>query len=105
MAEIAWARKALRHVRQIANYIAKDSPSRAGAMADRLMATQDRLARLPRLGRVVPEFGLDHVRELVTVLPYRIIYVIQEETCHIIAVIHSKRRLRGVLRAEDFEKL
>jgi len=51
----------------------------------------------------VPEFGLEHVRELVTVRPYRIIYLVREDVCAVVAVVHSSRNLPAVLDPKDFE--
>jgi toxin ParE1/3/4 len=49
----------------------------------------------PRLGRVVPELGQQNIRERF-VYSYRVIYEIQPEALHILAVIHGKRLLESV---------
>jgi len=102
MAEVAWAPQALKHVEKIVDYVAKDVPTRALALSERLMAEPDRLESLPRMGRVVPEFRLEHVRELVTVRPYRISYTIDGDTCTVVAV--SNRDLKRALKRRDLEK-
>ena len=50
------------------------------------------LAQFPRLGRKVPEFDDENVRELI-VYSYRIIYRLQGDVI-IAAVIHGKRDLQ-----------
>ena len=50
------------------------------------------LARFPRPGRVVPEFGDDQIRELLA-YSYRIIYRVLEREVLIVAVVHGKRLL------------
>jgi len=51
------------------------------------------LARFPRLGRKVPEFDDDDIRELLA-YSYRIIYSVQEMEVVVSAVIHGKRILQ-----------
>jgi toxin ParE1/3/4 len=102
MAQVTWAETALRNVREIVDYVAQVSPDRAERLETELMDAPDLLTTSPRLGRQVPEFGQEDLRELVTVRPYRIIYRIHEDTCTILAVVHSRRDLRK-LRPEDLE--
>jgi plasmid stabilization system protein ParE len=45
-----------------------------------------------RAGAVVPEFNLDHFREVLA-WPYRVIYEIRDEYCYVVAVIHGSRDL------------
>jgi len=89
-------------VQEIMNYVAKDAPAHAVKLVNRLVAAPRNLAEFPRLGRVVPEFGLEHLRELLTVRPYRMLYVVREDHCSIVAVIRS-RDLAALLRPEDFD--
>jgi toxin ParE1/3/4 len=85
------------------NYVAQDSPARAIKLVNRLVAAPRNLAQFPLMGRVVPEFGLEHLRELVTVRPYRILYVVREDHCSIVAVIRGSRDLSALLKPEDFD--
>lgn len=50
------------------------------------------MAQFPRLGRRVPEFEDENVRELI-VYSYRIIYQLQNNEAEIAAVVHAKRVL------------
>jgi plasmid stabilization system protein ParE len=57
-----------------------------------LISETDRLQTFPRLGRVVPEYGTDNLREII-VRPYRIVYRVSHEkaVCEIARVWHSAR--------------
>lgn len=54
------------------------------------------------MGRVVPEFKLSHLRELI-VKPYRVMYILRSNSCSIVTVIHSSRDLPNLVRPEDLE--
>lgn len=103
MARVVWARAALNHLREIDEYISQHSPERAAAVVTRLSQATRILATTPRLGRRVPEYGQDHIRELVTEKPYRIIYLVHGDECRVVAVVHGRRDLGGLYTAEDLE--
>jgi plasmid stabilization system protein ParE len=50
------------------------------------------LERLPHLGRVVPEFEDERIREL-PMYSYRVLYEIKPSYVDILAVIHKRRDL------------
>jgi toxin ParE1/3/4 len=51
------------------------------------------LAQFPKLGRVVPEFGNDRVREVIEDT-YRIIYYLKSDTqIDVLAVVHGAQQL------------
>lgn len=70
---IAWSRRALQDIEDIADYIAGDSPTYAGVVVKKIVRQVRVLAQFPRAGRKVPEFDDENVRELI-VYSYRIIY-------------------------------
>src|SRR5579862_6070961 len=102
MARIAWTAPALDQLREIVAFTARHSVARADELNTRLLAAAERLEHLPLLGRVVPEFKLDYLRELIE-KPYRILYVVREDICAIVAVIHSRRDLTAHFRPGDLE--
>jgi toxin ParE1/3/4 len=57
MANVFWTNPALADVKDIAAFIAKDSPTYAARMAQRLLHSTRRLSRFPYSGGVVLEFG------------------------------------------------
>jgi plasmid stabilization system protein ParE len=103
MAQVIWTRSAMRHLREIDDYLSQRSPEHAAKVLCQLRDAPKLLATSPRLGRVVPDYGREDVRELVTVKPYRIVYLLQEDTCRVLAVVHSRRLLQNVIRPEDLD--
>ncbi len=90
--KIDWSGNAIAHLNAIYEYIAKDSSFYAQRVVDRLTRRSEQLATLPMSGRMVPEYGLEEVRELLE-RPYRIIYRLWPDRIEILAVIHSAQRL------------
>jgi len=72
--------------------IAADSPSRANAMVDRLTLRAERIPSAPRVGRKVPEFNRDELRE-VFVRPYRLIYRIDPDSIWVLSILHFRQLL------------
>ena len=89
---VTWSRRALQDLEAIAEYIAADSPTYAGIVVKKVVHETRMLARFPRSGRKVPEFGDEDVRQLI-VYSYRIIYRLLENEVVIASVIHGKRIL------------
>ena len=58
MAQVTWTPQALDDLEAICWFIARDAPAYAGLFADRAFVASEQLQQFPRLGRVVPEFGL-----------------------------------------------
>ena len=76
---IEWAPRAVDELAQLRDYIAQDSPFYARQFTERLVLAVERLATLPRSGRIVPEAGhQDAIRE-VLYHGYRLIYRILDD--------------------------
>ncbi len=88
MAEVVWAESALTNLIEIAEFIGRDSPTYASAFVARIIDAVDRAALFPRLGRRVPEFGDDLLREMIF-QNYRIVYRIDGDVIGIAAVRHG----------------
>jgi plasmid stabilization system protein ParE len=84
--------RSIRHLREIQEYIGRDSPERAADFVARLTAATRRLESLPLSGAVVPEFRRDDLREIKHG-SYRIIYRVTGNHVDIAAVIHAARLL------------
>ena len=85
-------------------YIARDNPNHAEQLFDKLKTRTDSLERFPDRGRVVPELGalgVRFLRELV-VAPYRILYRVEGDSVHIVAVFDGRRNLADVLFERAF---
>ncbi|TAK64764.1 MAG: type II toxin-antitoxin system RelE/ParE family toxin [Bacteroidetes bacterium] len=89
---VHWTNTANAHLVAIYEYIAKDSPRYALRMVDKLTARSKQIAQFPYSGRIVPEYELNEVREIIE-YPYRIIYRIKQEQIDVLAVIHGSRLL------------
>ncbi|MDP9292336.1 MAG: type II toxin-antitoxin system RelE/ParE family toxin [Verrucomicrobiota bacterium] len=71
--QVALSPSARRDLRDIVRYISLDSSDRAVTFGQFLVSHTKRLAEFPELGRVVPEFDISNLREIV-VRSYRVIY-------------------------------
>ncbi len=89
---VHWTDTALRHLDAISRYIAQDSPAYAKRMVDRLTRRSQQIAEFPLSGRMVPEYEMTQIREVVEG-PYRIIYYIKPNQLDVLAVIHGARNL------------
>ena len=72
--------------------LARDAPRVAALFADRVIRATDRLADYPRLGRVVPESGLEDLREVI-LGGYRVTYQIRRDQVQVVTVHHGARLL------------
>lgn len=101
MAEVRWSVAARNDLEEIEDFIARDSPARAIAFVDALVASTDRLEVSPRVGREVPEFGREELREMIF-RDYRVIYLVRDPFVTILRVIHGARDLRRLLPQEPW---
>jgi toxin ParE1/3/4 len=78
---LRWSKRAEADLEAIDEYISADDPVAAARWIDKLMERARKAALMPFTGRVVPEFKVEHLRE-VFVRTYRIVYRIHErEVC------------------------
>ena len=71
--KVLWTDSALAQLQAIHDYLAQTSPEYALRIVDRLTKRSIQIARFPFSGRMVPEFELNEVREVIEE-PYRIVY-------------------------------
>jgi toxin ParE1/3/4 len=90
--QVALSPSARQDLRDIVRYISLDSPHRAITFGQFLVIHTKRLAEFPELGRVVPEFDIPAIREIV-VRSYRVIYRVKHADCRVdvIRFWHSAR--------------
>ena len=79
---------------EIVRYIARDKPKAARKWASDIRESAEMLSTFPMLGRVVPEYRDDKIREIIKG-KYRIIYKIDEDEKNVVilTVYHGKRLL------------
>ncbi len=90
--KIVWTLRSREDLRDIASFIARDNPPAARKLGELIFARVDTLEKFPELGRIVPERGQPHIREIV-VRPYRIVYRLRkpEKLVEILRVWHGAR--------------
>jgi toxin ParE1/3/4 len=91
MVEIKWNKSALQDLEEIGEYISLDSVSNAKKYVTTLYEKAGLLQKQPYLGRVVPEFDLQHLRELIFE-NYRIIYRLNTASIVEVLMIHHASR-------------
>jgi toxin ParE1/3/4 len=93
---LRWTEHAVTQLAAIAEYISFDSPVYAEQVVDQLVRRLAQAQVFPESGRVVPEFERSDVRELLEV-PYRVIYRVRADAIEVLAIIHARQQLRGLL--------
>jgi toxin ParE1/3/4 len=90
--KLTWSPAARDDLHDIVIFIARDKPNVAMSFAYELISEADRLQEFPELGRVVPEYRNDNIREVIF-RPYRIVYRVDHERklCQIARVWHPAR--------------
>lgn len=89
---IIWSEIALRDLRDIVRYIARDDPKTAERFGNLIISKILNLGTFPRIGRIIPEFREDRLREII-LTPYRIVYEIDDHnsTLAVLRVWHGAR--------------
>jgi len=93
--KVFWTVEARERLAEIYAYVAHDNPSAAEHLVERLSDSAEPLAVHPHLGRVVPEWGRDDLRERI-VDAYRVVYRLREDVgeVHVLTVFEGHRLLR-----------
>ena len=87
---IVWSSRAISHLGDLREYIARDHPGAANRIAMMLLAAVERLAELPNLGRPGRAAG---TRELVVPgTPYVIPYRLRGDRLEIVGVFHGGQK-------------
>lgn len=95
--KLIWSPVSRDDLRDIVSFISRDSRERAEAFAYRLIAETDKLASFPEIGRVVPEYHILTLREII-VRSYRIVYRLNHERklVEIARIWHTARGTPGL---------
>lgn len=92
MVKVVWTEFAVEDLRSIHSFISQDSKSYADRYIEIIISRVEQLEVHPRSGRVVPEFNIDSLRELIEG-HYRIIYKINLDSIGVVRIHHSARQL------------
>ncbi|MBR7890093.1 type II toxin-antitoxin system RelE/ParE family toxin [Marinomonas sp. A79] len=91
--ELRIAQSALEDLQSIQEHYRKEGvPLIGDEYVTAILEQVDMLVRHPDAGRVVPEFGLNYIRELIH-SPFRVVYLRQEVDVVLIRVWRSERQL------------
>jgi addiction module RelE/StbE family toxin len=88
MARIVWTREALASLELIRSYIHQFDPQAAQRMARRLIEAGDSLRDFPDRGRPASNGR----REIVTISPYILRYVVDGDAVFIVGIRHAAQR-------------
>ena len=87
---VRWSNPSKQDLKQIYDFIAKDSTYYAQRVVATIVEKSDKLGVFPYMGRIVPERNEERIREIL-IYSYRIIYQINLDDIEILALIHSKK--------------
>ena len=94
MAQITWSRRALDDLQSVFEFVSKDSDRYAERLVDALVERTEILTQQPYVGRMVPEWEDEAIRELIEG-NYRIFYNVTEtKDIFILRVHHSAQSIR-----------
>ena len=93
---LVWTGPALRNLLEIVQHIKMDKPKAAKRFGKQVKTKVSRLAQFPNSGRIVPEFSISTLREII-VGDYRIIYriVSRKRKVEILTVFHGAKAIDG----------
>jgi addiction module RelE/StbE family toxin len=96
--KVLWTDAAVAQFEAIHDYVAQTSPEYARRIIDRITKRSIQISAFPFSGRMVREYELNEVREIIEG-SYRIIYLIKEDEdqIEVLAVIHSSREVLNPL--------
>ena len=97
---VKWSVPARNDLKQIHDYIAKDSKYYERKVIQEIVAKTETLIELPEIGRIVSEISDQNVRELI-VYSYRLIYDMSGAGVEILAIIHGRRDFISVWDARE----
>ena len=97
---VKWSVPARNDLKQIYDYIAKDSIYYARNVIQEIVAKTETLTELPEIGRIVPEISDQNIGELI-IFSYRLIYEISVADIEILAIIHGRRDFNSAWDKRD----
>ncbi len=87
---VKWSKPAKLDLKQIHDYIARDSKFYAQKVSSEIVEKSEKLNSFPEIGRIVPEMEDPNIRELL-IYSYRLIYEVFPIKVEILALVHGKR--------------
>lgn len=94
--KIIWTEDGIKSFENVIQYISGDSCYYAANFAKRILFSIERLNDFPYSGRIVPEYNIPEIREIIY-QNYRIVYKIGKQAIYIVLVIHGSHELPVVI--------
>jgi toxin ParE1/3/4 len=97
MAKLIWSIDSIDDMNEIGDYIAESSAGYAAFLITEFLKCEKILTRFPKIGRIMPEIGINSIREII-VHNYRIIYFVDQDNSEvkILRVQHGSKPLKNV---------
>ncbi len=92
MAQVVWTEQAKQDLKEIIEYIARDSKAYAQSVGLQISERIGRLGSFPESGPVIPEDRTRRTRQI-TIGNYRVLYRHSEGEVQFLAVVHGARYL------------
>ncbi|MCL4788999.1 MAG: type II toxin-antitoxin system RelE/ParE family toxin [Verrucomicrobia bacterium] len=97
--KIVFTKPAIADLKGLVSFIARDNPQAAERFGYVIIARAEKLDQFPLLGRVVPEFKMETIREIIH-RPYRIVCRVREEQ-NLIEILRVWHAARGIPRLHE----
>ncbi|KMQ49859.1 Death on curing protein, Doc toxin [Chitinispirillum alkaliphilum] len=91
--KIRWSPCAAHNLEDICEFISKDSPRYASIFARGIINKIEETSQNPEIGRIVPEYGVNELRERIYG-SYRIIYRLSKTSIEVVAIVHGSRLIK-----------
>lgn len=102
MGKIHWSKTAQQNIEEIADYIAQDAPFYAINFVERILQDIEKLSVFPKIGRIVPEFKKESLREI-QFHNYRIVYKLDKDRIFIVSLCHGSMDIKRKAKSENWE--
>jgi toxin ParE1/3/4 len=90
--KVRWTLHAVKDIKSISRFIARDYPGAARLFADKLKRRAESVTKLPGRGRIVDELGREDIREIIEG-NYRIIYRVCKDTIDVLTIFEGHKLL------------
>ena len=91
---ITFAVSAVEDLEDIHRWYSDQQLSEVGErLIEEMISSTERLTQFPQSGRIVPEFGVAHLREII-LPPFRVVYRIDPPRVRVVRVWRSERQLK-----------
>ncbi len=100
MRKLIWTEPSLSDLQAIFDYISKDSEYYASIFVSEIIESAEKLIDFPKMGRIVPEYQQNDIREIL-IQRYRVIHQLEQNQILILTVIHGRRELTKLMEIDE----